>query len=165
MTVQQRLFLIQGQSGFAVFTLLRNNSRVAPCHALHYLQMATEMLGKAYVWKFGPPAKLSHHAFVRFLRNLETNRLAQRQLGCDGQNERWQNLIAKSIPLAQGVESLAPNLAGDGPTPEYPWPPAMPDTAPVEHEFRLWSDLRDTAAGRQFLTFTGQLFVRAGAFL
>jgi hypothetical protein len=62
---QQRLFLVPGRSGFAVCTLLRNNSRIAPCHALHYLQMATEMLGKAYVWKFGPPAKLSHPAFVR----------------------------------------------------------------------------------------------------
>jgi len=165
MTAQQRLFLIQGQSGFAVFKLLRARSEFHPCHALHYLQMATEMLGKAFIWKSGPPAKLSHSAFVRFLRHLETNRLAQAQLGCEKQNNRWRNLILKSIPLAQEVEKLAPNLAGTGPNPEYPWPPSMPTMAPALYQFHLWGTLERTADGRKFLSFVSQLFERAGAYL
>ncbi|HET6246405.1 MAG TPA: hypothetical protein VFE47_01805 [Tepidisphaeraceae bacterium] len=44
MNTQQRLFLVQGQSSFVVFIFLRKNPAVAPCHALHYLQMSTELL-------------------------------------------------------------------------------------------------------------------------
>lgn len=165
MSVQQALFLFQGQSGFKVFELLRGTSEIHPCHALHYLQMSTEMLAKAHIWKHGPPTKLSHHAFVPFLRALMTNRSARQQLGYDGQNEQWRNLIRKSIPLAQQVELLAPTLARDGPNPEYPWPPAMPHMAPAMHDFKLWSDLQKTSGGRNFLKLVSLLFERAGAFL
>ncbi|MGO9471057.1 MAG: hypothetical protein ACLQVF_43755 [Isosphaeraceae bacterium] len=40
-------------SDFAVFELLRKHSDLPACHALHYLQMATEMLGKAKACKYG----------------------------------------------------------------------------------------------------------------
>ncbi|HET6250215.1 MAG TPA: hypothetical protein VFE47_21170 [Tepidisphaeraceae bacterium] len=164
MTIQQELFLFQGQSGFKVFELLRKNSDIHPCHALHYLQMSTEMLAKAHIWKSGPPHKLSHHAFVPFLRALGSNRLAKQQFEYEGQDEQWQHLIRKSIPLAQEVEQLAPTLARDGPNPEYPWPPDMPLTAPARYEFQLWSDLQKSD-GRNFLRFIALLFERASAFL
>jgi hypothetical protein len=47
-TEQQRLFLVQARSDFAVFELFRGNANWPPCHALHYLQMSSELLGKAH---------------------------------------------------------------------------------------------------------------------
>jgi len=129
MTEYQRLFLVQARTDFAVFELLRRQPNLPACHALHYLQMATELLGKAHAWKHGPRAN-THRAFVGFLRSLSTNRKAQKQLGFEGRNENWQHLIRKSVPLAEGIEHLAPALALDAPNPEYPWPRDAPEVAP-----------------------------------
>lgn len=167
MTDHQRLFLLQARSDVAVFELLRDLCRqgdVPSCHALHYLQMATELLGKAYAWKHGPPRQ-THRAFVRFLRGLVTNREAQTKLGFEGRNERWKQAIRKTVPLAEHVEDLAPALAGNGPNPEYPWPPAAPTSAPANHEFDLWDDLDSTTAGRQFLFLVERLFAVAEVFM
>jgi len=143
---------------------MREEAGLPPCHVLHYLQMATELLGKAYAWKHGPMGK-THHAFVGFLRSLATNRQAQQQLGYKGKNENWKHLVRKSVSFAQAIEVLAPALAGDRPNPEYPWPPANPDTTPAEHTFSIWQELRETAAGRQFLGLLNDLFRGAEAFL
>jgi hypothetical protein len=162
-TEPQRLFLVQARSDFIVFELLRDQPSLPPCHALHYLQMATELFGKAHAWKNGPNF-LTHRALVGFLRSLTRNRRAQRQLGYEGKNEKWENLIRSSIPLAQRVEDLAPALTQDGPNPEYPWPRADPASAPAEFEFSLWQELEETE-GRQFLRLLGKLFASAEAFL
>ena len=103
--------------------------------------------------------------FVSFLRSLSTNRKAQSQLGFEGRNENWEHMIRKGVPLAARVEDLAPALALDGPNPEYPWPRAAPQFAPLEHTFAIWQDLQETAAGRQFLSLVARLFAAAEAFL
>jgi hypothetical protein len=164
MTEFQRLFLVQARTDFAVFELLRRQTNLPSCHALHYLQMATELLGKAHAWKNGPRTN-THRAFVGFLRSLSTNRKAQKQLGFEGRNENWEHLIRKSAPLAEQVEDLAPSLALDAPNPEYPWPRNGPQAAPAEHLFAIWAELQETASGRQFLSVVRQLFAVADAFL
>ena len=125
MTEYQRLFLVQARTDFAVFELLRRRPDLPACHALHYLQMATELLGKAHAWKHGPRAN-THRAIVGFLRSISTNRKAQKQLGFEGRNENWEHLIRKSVPLAERIEDMAPALALDAPNPEYPWPRDAP---------------------------------------
>jgi hypothetical protein len=160
----QRLFLAQARSDFAVFELLRAQPAIASCHHLHYLQIATEMFGKAHAWSTGPSFR-THRAIVGFLRSLSTNRAAQQQFGFSGKNEAWLSRIRASITLAERVEDLAPAIALDGPNPEYPWPRADPEVAPAEHEFDLWLTLRDTAKGRQFLHFLGVLLVSAEAYI
>lgn len=95
MTEFQRLFCVQARTDFVVFSLLRDQAELPACHALHYLQMATELLGKAHAWKHGPCVS-THRAFVGFLRSLSTNRKAQKQLGYEGQNESWRHLIRKA---------------------------------------------------------------------
>jgi hypothetical protein len=164
MNKHQLLFLSRARTDLAVFELFRRQTTFPACHALHYLQMATEMFGKAHLWKHGQVRK-THHAFVSFLRSLATNRLAQQRLGYQGKNENWQHTIRKSIYFAEAIEKLAPALAGDGPNPEYPWPPAGPTTTPAEHEFAIWQELTDTAPGRQFLGLLNGLFRDAEAFL
>jgi hypothetical protein len=168
MTRQQRLFLVQALSDFKVFELLRRSTDLPHCHALHYLQMATELFGKAYVWKDRKEhdaGKLTHRAFVGFTRSLATNRRAQKHLGYDGQNENWQHLIRKSVPLAQGVEDLAPALSGNQPNPEYPWPRNWPEAAPAEHIFPVWQELEETPAGRHFIALLRRLFAAADVFI
>ena len=54
MTEYQRLFLVQARTDFVVFELLRALPHLPACQALHYLQMSTELLGKAHAWKQGP---------------------------------------------------------------------------------------------------------------
>jgi hypothetical protein len=160
----QRLFLVQARSNFAVFDLLRQQPDLPGCHALHYLQMATELLGKAYAWRQGPRVH-THRAFVGFLRGLATNRQAQKQLGYEKQNDSWKHLIRKSGPLAERVEDLAPALTPDAPNPEYPWPRNAPEAAPAEYVFEIWGDLQENAEGRQFLNLIRNLFALADAFL
>jgi len=164
MTESQRLFLVQSRTAFDVFKLLRAHPDLPACHALHYLQMATELLGKAHAWRHGCP-RSSHRAFVGFLRSLSTNRQAQKQLGFEGSNESWRHLIRKSSPLAERIQELAPALAKDAPNPEYPWPQDDPKFAPVEHEFEIWLELQRTAEGRQFLKLVASLFAIAEAYL
>jgi hypothetical protein len=158
------LFLVQARTDFAVFELLRKQTDVPACHALHYLQMATELLGKAYAWKRGCPGN-THRAFVSFLRSLSTNRKAQKELGFEGRNENWEHLIRKSVALAEQVENLAPALALDAPNPKYPWPRLDPQIAPAEHTFGIWQELQETAAGRQFLRLISHLFAAADVYL
>lgn len=163
MTEQQRLFLVQARSNMAVFDLLRD---AAPhhSHALHYLQMATELLGKADAWRTGPKER-THRAFVTFLRTLVGNGKAQRQLGYAGKSASWKHLLRKSEPLAERIEDLAPALAQDGPNPEYPWPPKDPEVTPTEYKFALWFELTEEPFGRQFLQFVRELFKIAEAYL
>jgi len=107
MTEHQRLFLVQAKTDYSVFNLLRKQPELPDCHLLHYLQMATELFGKAWAWKHGP-ILLSHRAFVGFLRSMTTNRQAQQQLGYKGRNDSWKHIIRKSISLAARIEDLAP---------------------------------------------------------
>ncbi|HEY4308691.1 MAG TPA: hypothetical protein VGN12_04480 [Pirellulales bacterium] len=164
MTEQQRLFLVQARADFAVFDTFRRQSRFPASHKLHYLQMATELFGKAHAWREGPRTS-THRAFVTFLRSLTTNRRAQEKLGFAGRNAQWQGMFRKTIDIAQRVEDLAPALSPDLPNPEYPWPRAMPVAAPVEFDFPIWRDLVDTTAGRRFLDLVERLFQSAEYFL
>ena len=68
-------------------------------------------------------------------------------MGFEGENQNWEQLIRKSAQLAENIENLPPALALDSPNPEYPWPREAPETAPAEHQFEIWLELNDTAAG------------------
>lgn len=164
MTEFQRLFLVQARSDFQVFEMFRKKTEWPACHALHYLQMATEKLGKAYAWKHGPRTN-THRAFVTFLRALRIDRQAQKRLGYEGKNAKWLGIVRKSVPLAESIEDLAPSLSPDKPNPEYPWPRTEPRFAPVEHQFQVWQNLIGQRDGQEFLRLLERLFAAADAFL
>lgn len=164
MNRHQRLFLVQARSDFAVFQLLRDRPDLPHCHALHYLQMAAEMLGKAQAGKTGPNTG-SHKAFLGFVRGLTGNRAAQNQLGYHARNAAWRQLVRKAVPLAERIERLAPALNPDGPNPEYPWPRQDPTAAPAEYEFDVWRVLTRTPDGRKFLDWLIDLFRVADSYL
>ena len=144
----------QARSDHAALVLLRRHG-AAPCHQLHYLQLVTEKLGKAYFWRSGTPPPRSHAGFVQFMRFLGGVRQSERQQIADAfafaRFEDLQNWIRGVLPLAYALERLAPALAQDGPNPEYPWPADAPQHVPATYNFDVWNRLTDTGAGRQLM--------------
>ncbi len=130
--------------------MLRKNAR-NPCHVLHYLQMATEKLAKAYFWRSGKVPAKSHVGFSKLFRALADNQSAYAALGFKRVDEyrRWCRQTASG--LSHEIESLAPSLANNGPNPEYPWPHHAPTETPASFSFPLWDKLQSEGAGRQFL--------------
>lgn len=147
----------QAVSDHNVLILMRQNS-VEPCQQLHYLQMVTEKLAKAYLWRDGRSPPRSHKAFLDFLRALLTRSKSDRQKIAQLLGYQKVGLLEAAIrrfsPLAYDLERLAPSLAGDdGPNPEYPWPGSWPTDAPTTHRFALRESLMQTQPGRDLVKF------------
>lgn len=114
-------FLQQARSDWQAYESL-GTSAVADCHRLHYLQMATEKLGKALLLAGGTDVaavQRSHRAFTRFLQIAARNHGLQRELGMTGRQLRAH--LQQLLPIAYEIEKLAPALAKGGPNAEYPW--------------------------------------------
>lgn len=144
MNSYQKVWWDQAKSDHDAFLLFRRQG-VAQCHSLHYLQMATEKIAKAYFWRSGSPPPKDHAGFVQYLRFLGQTRQSDRERIGNlfsftrfGDFQKW---IRAVLPMAYDLEHLAPTLAKDGPNPEYPWPHKAPTNAPVHHKFEVWEKL------------------------
>lgn len=156
MTPAQRLWWRQASSDWELFERLRRDG--APdCHLLHYLQMSTEKLSKAYLWRSGTAPTRSHIGFTKFLRAI----LDRRETELSRIAEHWgfkfskdfETWVAQAMPLVYDIQKLAPSQANDGLNPEYPWPHLQPEHCPAEHSFPLWIELSQTGRGRKLLSF------------
>ena len=131
----------------------------AVCHELHYLQMCTEKLAKAY---FKTDPRTGHADFRGFLVALPSNPAAVAPLGFAdiGGLTRWQGSVK---PIVDAIEDLAPQIADKKnlPNPEYPWPRADPTTAPVDYPFTAEVftklDAQATSGEPPFLTVLGRM--------
>src|SRR5579862_172631 len=143
----QELWWQQAKSDHDAFALLRREGG-AECHLLHYLQMATEKTAKAYFWRSGSPPPRSHAGFVQFLRFLGQVQKSKHQrianLFSFKKFTDFQRWIHAVLPIAYQLEHLTPDLANDGPNPEYPWPHKKPIAAPVNHKFAVWASLMNS---------------------
>ncbi|MGC8638498.1 MAG: hypothetical protein ACP5XB_01320 [Isosphaeraceae bacterium] len=152
----QELWRRQARSDLALFTQLRGGG-AHQCHLLRYLQMSTEKLSKAYLWRSGHAPPRRHSGFVRFLRALldrrpvELQRIAE-TLGF-GRREDLENWVRSVQILTYSLQNIAPAEAGDGPNAEYPWPHGDPEHRPADCNFALWNELANTGKGRQLLRF------------
>lgn len=153
MNQYQSLWWDQARTDHEMFVVCRQRG-FAQCHSLHFLQMATEKLAKAYFWRTGNPPPKSHVGFVRFMRSLGSVAQRDRELVAKlfsfKQFEDFQQWIRSALPIVYDLERLTPDLANDGPNPEYPWPHLLPTTAPVNHAFPVWDKLV-AAQGRRLL--------------
>jgi hypothetical protein len=138
MNEKQRLHLVQARSDWKIYQLLKSQPI---CHRLHYFQMCTEKLAKAYFWKNPGAGNLGHAAFVKFVRAMATKPKVASKLGFDD-TVSFREWIKDASDLAYELERLAPALAGDGPNPDYPWPRHNPEHAPVEHDFQAWRHMQ-----------------------
>jgi hypothetical protein len=158
----QELWWRQAQSDLELFIQLRR-AGVHECHLLHYLQMATEKLSKAYLWRSGHAPPKSHTGFVRFLKALldrraELDRIAI-VLGFRRRDD-LDNWVRKVQTLAYSLQNIAPAEAANGPNPEYPWPYETPVHCPAGHAFALWNQLANTGQGRKLLEFIERAVAR-----
>lgn len=134
-------FLRQAASDHAIRKRL-NSADVEYCHRLHYLQMETEKLAKAFLSRPDddePPAA-SHAVFVKFLRVIRGRNDIRRLLGFSDP-AMFRRFIDSLLPLAHQIQELAPSAAGvTRPNPEYPWRPTPTSAvvAPAEFEFPLF---------------------------
>lgn len=156
MNDSQQLWWKQARSDHQLFRQLQR-ARVNESHLLHYLQMATEKLSKAYLWRSGHAPPKSHTGFVRFLKALLDRRPAEldriaKAFGFSRPEdfERWAQ---RAQGLAYSLQNIAPAEARNGPNPEYPWPHEAPALCPCEHRFHLWDQLINTGQGRKFVAF------------
>jgi hypothetical protein len=163
MNSYQELWWRQARSDYEMFSLCRSNG-VPPCHALHYLQMSTEKLNKAYRWRSGDAPPRSHAGLVYLLRFLGQARTPdQDRIAGVFAFKRYvdfQNWIRVVMPIAYELERLAPALAAGGPNPEYPWPPDRPTTAPADYAFPVWTSLSSTGAGRDLMRMIHTSMIR-----
>lgn len=163
----QRLWWQQAQSDLDLFLKLRQIG-AHECHRLQYLQMATEKLSKAYLWRSGKAPPKSHTGFVRFLKALvdrspaDLSRIAK-SLGFSRPQdlEKW---VSNIQPLAYGLQNIAPAEAGNGPNPEYPWPHEAPVNYPAGHAFALWNQLLNTGQGRKLIEIINRAIVTFDAY-
>jgi len=158
MNSYQILWWQQAKSDHEAFQLLRRQG-IAQCHLLHYLQMVTEKIAKAYFWHDGSSPPKSHAGFAKFLRALggiqplDQERIAN--LFAFTRFKDFQYWIEKpAMPIAYGLERLAPALANNGPNPEYPWPHEQPEYAPANYDFPIWA-LLTSGRGRTLMTVIG----------
>ena len=162
MNLQQELWWKQAASDFAVFHHLQSHGDPI-CHCLHYLQMATEKLGKAYLWKLGSAPPANHAGFAQFMQGLGQVRREERdRIGVHFGFKRFNDLrhwIRGVMPLVHEIHKLAPSNANDGPNPEYPWPHAAPHSIPLDFKFPVWNQLT-TGQGRTLLLFLNTAFRR-----
>jgi hypothetical protein len=156
MNEAQRLWWAQAKSDHGIFVLLRRQSAVE-CHLLHYLQMATEKIAKAYLWRSRVPPARSHVGYRRFtLALLDRNSRDMQRIAKVFGFARPRDLdswVRQVSPLAHELQNLAPAEANDGPNPEYPWPHDSPDDCPAEYTFGLWEQLQNAPRGRELLKF------------
>lgn len=156
-----RAFLLQARADWAVYELLSRADELPRCHALHYLQMASEKIAKAYrVRDTAAEVKdlTKHHTgFVKFMNQyLLSPRFKERY---EGKDASLQALRRDAVRLARAVERLAPGVDGDT-TPEnaeYPWLAGERVVAPCEWPYSGLLLLREPS-GRRFLKLLMEAF-------
>ena len=149
----QIAFLKRARSDWEAYQ--RTHEQMWPtCHRLHFLQMATEKLGKALL--VGGETALeeithTHSALVKFMRIVGKNHRLPLNMGMT--KSQLQAHINRLLPIAHEIERLAPALARDGPNPEYPWlSPLEKIHVPVEYSFPL-ANMLQTPHGIKVLKY------------
>lgn len=100
MDAEQGLYLAQVRSDLRAFDSL---AKADPCHQIHYLQMITEKLAKAYFWRQGQPLRKRHDYFVKFMRAVGGRGDVGRVVGIKPSGF-WAAYVDGVLPVAQAVE-------------------------------------------------------------
>lgn len=130
-------FLTQAWSDFLVFREM-NSSDQPKCHALHYLQMATEKLAKGFLCKkSGRPPKMTHYSLVNFLNASRSQADWRVALGYGHNPKAYGYYIDSLLQIARQIERLVPEGGViDKVNPEYPWRNDSGEVdCPCKHDF------------------------------
>lgn len=142
----------QARSDWELYETLQERGEPR-CHQLHYLQMASEKIAKAYRFRDTSTSEDSlltqHVGFIKFLNAfLKSDRVKQMYK----ETRQLREVSKRCRQLASEIEKLAPAVdAGKRPAnPEYPWQQGGEVITPRDHEFPNLA-LLDAPAGRTFL--------------
>ena len=135
-------FFKQAENDFAIF-LEFNNSNKPICQQLHYLQMASEKLSKAFLCSHkNLPPKTTHAALTKFLTVSKGRPELRNKLGYKDNYKSFVSYIDSLLTFANKIEQLAPE--GDNlnkPNPEYPWIQNGYVICPLNFDYQnIWSD-------------------------
>ena len=159
-------FALQALSDFSIFKRLDQIRDIPVCHKLHYLQMTTEKLSKAFsspIHSLDPPRK-THKGFSEFLKSAKSSRRLFAQSGFINQKQ-YEAYVESIRPIALMAEELAPDICPPEMNPEYPWavPTQTPGgkrlpgdevIAPAEHLFPAF-DFKRNPRFPKFFEFLG----------
>ncbi len=151
----------QAESDWKVFLLLQPISDVPPCHALHYLQMATEKLAKA--WRLLQPGVavnqiMMHHVGLPAFINAYLLSPSMR-VEFTGRSAQLRSIRYDCRRIAEAIERLAPAVDRER-TPsnvEYLWAVEDACVVPVDHPFPELARL-EAPAGHRFLLLVQRAF-------
>ncbi len=103
-------FFLQARNDYAIFREFKGRSDVAMCQKLHYLQMASEKLAKAFLCPMTgeTPPPVQHKILVRFLRLSKGRPEIRRQLGYTQDYRAYCSYVDSLLDIAQRIEDLAP---------------------------------------------------------
>jgi hypothetical protein len=113
-----------------------NHDKAELCHQLHYLQMATEKMAKAFLTNPSAPQrpKRVHQALVKYIRAAK--RMPQVKQACGIPDwSQFRSYLDGLLTVADAVEALAPVGALDKPNPEYPWESGGVIICPKEYQY------------------------------
>jgi len=135
-----RAYALQALSDLEVRELLANNG-FSRCHRLHYLQMASEKVCKAYlIRENGRENVKNSHAYVQYT----LPKLAQYFYGLESTSAAPIWLMAGIKRFARQIELLAPACVDGGARPdnsEYPWIDSQGDVQiPCQYPFPDFDD-------------------------
>ncbi len=131
-------FAEQGSSDLLVYEIL-SEANVPSCHRLHYLQMATEKIAKAYQVAGGhwSPRKKSHSVAVEFVKLYYNSPSMKKQY--DHNREQFTILRGEMMILAEKIQKLAPAVDDENvpENVEYPWATSERLEVPCKHKFPI----------------------------
>lgn len=141
-------YATQGLSDLDVYSLLNQahtDRKIAYCHVLHYLQMATEKIGKAWLLQHTntPIAELrtSHLVVKKFSDHWLKDQASKASLGGN------KGLATNIKSLMGDIERLAPAVERENHpmNVEYPWSTQTSLAIPCTHNFSSgWSHSSST---------------------
>lgn len=115
-------YFLQARSDYDTFKEL-NKSRLPLCHRLHYLQMASEKLAKAFLSPSnGEPPQKGHLRLVTLLKVIKGRPEIRRNFGFATDYYAFCSYVDSLTPFARQIELLAPVGTDDRRmNAEYPW--------------------------------------------
>jgi len=129
----QQAYFRQAYSDFQMFKKLRSENHPL-CHQFHFLQMACEKLGKAYITPPFSTPEMSHKTFANLVQYLKSSPEIKRYLGYQDRNDQYRQFLSGLLPLATEIENLVPQGLFHANT-EYPWGQAQEIKSPLDHTF------------------------------
>lgn len=151
----------QARSDWDVYRRLAADPGLAPCHALHYLQMACEKIAKAYRWRDTSAGEQGltheHVAFSKFIQSF----LGSPTIRTDysGRIAQLRTITKLCRNLAREIEKLAPAVDRENSpeNAEYPWAQGTQVVVPCDYTYPALSLLK-TQGGRTFLNLVSRAF-------